>query len=288
MDPYSIVIIKDEEGNASVFMKGDIPDKTFVNSGIYDVSVVNRVGNSFDLSIKVVGSNYASLSFDEPYADKLGTVIVKKGDQNVELPMAERYGYELKGYLSDDGEKIPLVIPEVDFSGTKILSPYWEPKDVSIEFRDEDGNLINSVSAKYGSKVTAENPDIPKGYVFAGWQINGQPLEDNTINVNKEDTVTLVADFEPVEVETPEEQPEDEPVDDKALEPADNNVLPDGIMVYVIIALVGLLLITWIGIGIGRSARKRKARKERQNIAHAIDDTKTTIVDTEPGEDEKE
>lgn len=78
-------------------------------------------------------------------------------------------GYEYKGLYTDENMTVPFLNESEVISETMTLYAHYTPNVYTATFNDENGNLIATVQADYGT--SAEEPAVPdkEGYVFVGW-----------------------------------------------------------------------------------------------------------------------
>ncbi len=197
IDPYDLVIVKDESGRTYSYVADQVIDGAWSDHGDYEVSVVNRIGNKYSFVVSIGTSEYATISFQGEGIGDFRSIIVKRDDKNVSLPVPERYGYEFSGYTDDQGTMFEDVIDQITFSGAKVLTPLWNPKKYNVILNDNDGNEIKTISVDFGKYADIPNPDVPDGYIFDGWFRDGEELEDNKVKITEENDVVLVALFRP-------------------------------------------------------------------------------------------
>ena len=192
LDPYDLVIVTDEGGRKWSFVEDQKTNGAWANKGVYKISVVNRIGNKFNFTVKINSPELAAISFKGIGTEEFEPRFLREGDTNVELPVPERYGYVFSGYCDDEGVKYESVIDEIRFSGSKVLTPIWESQKANITLEDPDGNIIGNYTAEYGAYFEIPDPEI-QGYKIENWSLNGQILSENRIRIQSLEPITLVA-----------------------------------------------------------------------------------------------
>lgn len=250
LDPYDLISIKEPSGRLTRYVADQIGDFMWTDVGEYEISVINRIGNKFSFKIEIDGSRYAALSFEGIGTEGFESLLLNIGDENVELPRPERYGYEFAGYLDDNGTLYGPIIDKVSFGGSKILSPTWNLKKVKVRFEDENGNEIHSQEVNFGSilNLTQYQPQLPNGKVFNGWIYRGSLVSDKTITIIDDTEMVFAASVSTVQTELVKRQ---NVKDEMVVDETKNKVNP-------IIFIVGLIVIAFIGICAYCLAQKRK------------------------------
>ncbi len=248
LDPYNLLIIKDANGNASSYVADESMNGAWSDDGVYEVSVVNRIGNKFSFKINITDSEFATIAFSGNGTEGFQSLVVKRGDQNVKLPIPERYGYDFAGYSDEDGTIYEDVIEQIPFNGKKVLSPKWNRKTFEVVLKNDDGSVIEVLPAKYGYELEIPDQTPPEGYVFDGWKLNGELLSDNTITVTEEGDIILIASMSKVgglqTINTEENNGVEEKIEDKG----GNTPVIIILGLFVLVCIIALII--WI-------ARKR-------------------------------
>ncbi len=162
---------------------------TFVG---WDSNLTN-IKDSIEVTARYIANTYSVIFVDwvkqtisiESYTH--GEVIIVPEPQSV-------YGYDFSGW---DG-----LGEEVIATQNLILTASYDAKDYTVKFYDYDGNVLSEQTVEYGD--SAEIPDAieEEGYVFLGWDYDGNLLEVDgnvtaiPIYVFEETTETPVADIE--------------------------------------------------------------------------------------------
>ena len=84
-----------------------------------------------------------------------------------------KIGYTFMGWTSP----IPLTMPAEDL----VLYAVWDINQYTITFDSKGGNDIASITADYGSPITAPNDPIKEGHLFLGWFLDGAWYVFNTM-----------------------------------------------------------------------------------------------------------
>lgn len=197
LDPYDLILIKikkDGKTKKYSFTKDDLRNAVFDESGVYDISVINRIGNKFEFYITIIPSDYATIIFEGDSTENLEPIVCKKGSTNIKLPLPERSGYIFKGYSdSDDNFYDTFVIEEVDFIGVKVLRPQWKLSKCHIIIKDVEGNILNEIDTEIDKKVKLEIPDI--GKEVESWYYNDTDLVSNIISFNTEGNYEITVKY---------------------------------------------------------------------------------------------
>ena len=195
LDPYNLVIVKDENGVTSSYVADQLANGAWSDDGDYEVSVINRIGNKYSFTVRIKESEYATISFQGEGTGDFQPTIVKKGDKGISLPIPKRYGYEFAGYSDEQGTMYEDVIDQISFSGSKVLSPVWRSKKFNVVLKDHEGNEIDTISVDYGTETDIPAANAPDGYVFDGWLKDGVKLDNNKLKITEEKDIVLVASF---------------------------------------------------------------------------------------------
>ncbi len=110
--------------------------------------------DTFTITIKLDGGNIAGETAD--------VVITKEYGENVEFtdkPVKEGHTFV------DWSVTIPATMPAEDMTITAI----WQTNNYTINFNTDGGSDVVSVTAPYGTAITAPEAPTKEGYVFAGW-----------------------------------------------------------------------------------------------------------------------
>lgn len=191
LDPYSLIVINRPDGEQEFFAGDDIPDDMWIDSGKYDIRVVNRIGNEFDFSVEVVGENYSKISFSGPETEELSSIITNYGAQKIILPELQRENYIFDGYTDEDGNHYRGSIEEIDFKGTKILTAEWILEKCTIILLADEDTEYGRYVVEYGEVFELPIPDVAEGMEFVTWLSNGQSV-GNSIVADKEEIVLLM------------------------------------------------------------------------------------------------
>lgn len=198
LDPYGLVTISDEKGLVAFFATDSMPEEKWVLEGTYTVKYKNRLGYDYSFKIKVNENDNAIISFEGASSDELTTIVASYGDKNVKLPKVSRYGYDFDGYVDKDGIKYENEISSILFKGQMVLSTTWKPKSFVLT------TVVNDKKDKYeilyGRQIDLPKPEIPEGYEFEGWLLNGEEYTDNTFVLTTEENVVLSASLKRLSV----------------------------------------------------------------------------------------
>ena len=192
LDPYSIVIVS-HNGSHYSYVADKAPMDAWADPGLYTVKVVNRLGFSYSFTVKVVESDYATISFAGEGTENTGYILTRYGQQHVALPAVTRYGYNLIGYKDDSGVLYQGEIASIPFSGSVVLTSVWEAKQYTLTLLAPDGSLIKTEPISFGKPVELPIPIVDDGYTFEGWSLDGDQLDSRYYTLRSENDVTLVA-----------------------------------------------------------------------------------------------
>jgi len=194
LDPYSFAIVKDPTGSSSAYVADQSANIVWSDNGVYEIKVVNRIGNSYNFTVEVNNTEYATISFQGEGASDYKPIVKRTGDKNISLPTPDKYGYEFAGYIDGDGKMYEETIDQINFSGTKVLSPIWRAKKTKLIFENSEGEELETIMVDYGSEVDLSSLDILENYSNTIWQIkDGETITDNKLTINEENDITLVA-----------------------------------------------------------------------------------------------
>lgn len=196
LDPYSIVKVRKDKGEPEYYVAGQKSTKAWSDDGIYDVTVVNRLGYTYSISIEIKDSKYAVLTFDGIGTEETDAIVTSMGDHNIPLPLLHRYGYELEGFSDEDGNRYTNEIASIMFKGNKLLTAVWKAKQYKISLQDEDGNILRTDTIAFDQKYSLPTIDLIEGYSVLAWKENGVQLEDFSYTLKSENDVVLTAVLE--------------------------------------------------------------------------------------------
>ena len=156
-------------------------------------------------------ANYAPIEYDiNYYIDDDVTLIGNNYSRsynllsNPVLPMAEKPWYDFEYWTYEDGTKVEGF--DVNLLRDVTLKPKWKPKEYSISYLDDNGNILNvNAPRTFNIEFTnfsIGNPSNIEGKTFVGWTgpgIGDTPKINPIISVSKFTTpgaVTYVAHYE--------------------------------------------------------------------------------------------
>ncbi len=206
LDPYDLILVTDPNGNTMSFASDRTIGGAWSDVGEYTISVVNRVGNKYSFSVSIKESEYATISFQGIGTDDFESVVLQKGDRNVSLPTPTRYGYEFAGYSDEDGTIYESSISQVSFSGSRVLSPIWNPVMVPVTIVDTDGNSLYATVAAFDSLFEIPKTGVVEGYIISSCFLNGNEIKEERIQINDINSITIVATLIQDENYVPDDQ----------------------------------------------------------------------------------
>lgn len=189
LDPYSLVIISKDGIVIDFYAADQLFKNAWTEAGNYTVKVVNRLGYSFSFDILVKENNYAVITFVGEGTDDVKAIITQKGTRGISLPKIDRSGYIFVGYQDELGNVYEKTI-DVENNVYK-LTAMWNPEKVKIVMKDNAGNVLSESMAEYGAEVQLSIPIQLEGQEFVEWKVNGKPLSDNILKVDKERIVVV-------------------------------------------------------------------------------------------------
>ena len=190
-----VTVVKDGKTHLKEYYTyGEAEGLEFRTPGTYEISVIDRFGNTIAVNLSIEEQYVIDIILD--YEDEDSMVRTHKGATNVALPeVKELYGYESAGYLDDTGRVYRDVIAEIDFDHDLHLRPFYMPKSVSVNYMAED-EVLETQSAEYGTVVVLPTNVDRAGYQLKYWTYGGQPLQANTLYVDSEESLTIIAVME--------------------------------------------------------------------------------------------
>ncbi len=119
------------------------------------------------------------------------TVQFSHGDAITEEHNGVKDTHLFLGWFTEDGREIPVGTPVLR---DMVLHSQWEPKsfEIKLELAGGELELKGGVSATYGETYSELYTPTREGYVFVGWELDGQIITDETV-VEKYETHTLTA-----------------------------------------------------------------------------------------------
>lgn len=122
------------------------------------------------------------------------TVQFNHGDTITEDHNGVKETHVFLGWFTEDGQEIPVGTPVLQ---DMVLHSQWEPKSFEIKLDPAGGELEQKgpESVTFGGDYTHLCTPTREGYVFVGWELDGQIITDETV-VEKYETHTLTAVWE--------------------------------------------------------------------------------------------
>lgn len=211
-DPYSYIRIscngkKDYYLNDTLDESGE--KRIYVQSGDYTVRCINRLGYSFEFVVTIQdGSKFTTIQCVDDKDTVQGVVCTSQGSKEVSLPIFERYGYELVGYIDSQNKEYPLVLSEVEFVGNVTLKAKWKPKDCIIKIVNQDSVTITRLVVKYHETVDVNALCTEAGIsVTSLSKSDGQALDNGMITIDSVDETIILATVSPMDETTKETNP---------------------------------------------------------------------------------
>lgn len=275
LDPFDIVTIhcSNESVHDEVFTIDQLPNKAWATPGEYTLSLVNRLGYEFALTITVKESDYATIMFEGEGTDDTDYILTSYGEKSVQLPTLTRYGYEFVGYEDSKGNLYRDEINLVSFRGSETLRAIWEAKQYTLVLQDSNESVFGTLIIEFGKEYELPRPAFDSNVRFIGWMNEGILLETNTITLDKEQDIILIAKVEtlsspdkdlektPDKIEEINEDIKEEPANETHKSKA-------GVIVLLLCcALIVLSILGWKVV-----LPKVKSKKEVLKQEHGIED----------------
>ena len=193
LDPYTLVTISDT-ANSYQYVADQMATGAWAAPGDYEITITNRLGFTYSITISVTDSGYSALMFTGEGTESTKAIVTQYGDEHISLPALQRYGYNLVGYVDENGQLYTDEIAKIRFKGTLVLNAVWEAKQYSIHFQDTSGNTIaDSVVVNFGSQYEVPELNLESGVEFLGWSVNGETIDTTSLTIDKEGDIVLVA-----------------------------------------------------------------------------------------------
>lgn len=196
LDKYCLVIITDDK-NEDYYTADKLSKVSWTTPGEYVVKVVNRLGSAYSLNVKVIDSDYASISFAGNGTEDIEDILTSYGEKNVKLPSLKRKGYDFIGYEDGTGSLYKEEIPTIAFRGHITLNALWKAKQYELVLKDNNGNTFDPMLVEYGKEYELPVPTY-EGFEFDGWYLDDVRLTDNKFSMETEGNVIVVAKFKKV------------------------------------------------------------------------------------------
>ena len=174
LDPYGIVKVT-HNGETSIFSIYEASGKLFSDGGVYEINVVDRLGNEMRFTIIItspVGHVSIHLQLDE-YVDDVQTEFNVFVGQEIDLPILKAADelFVFDGWLYNDilitnGKFAPSV------SGDLYIWPQFTQKYTYLNFDSDGGAPVEKIKAEIGKELAL--PITTKdGWHFGGWKYGG-------------------------------------------------------------------------------------------------------------------
>ena len=267
LDPCGLIIVSDTNGQTEAFYAEDqVMKGVWIDPGVYEVKVVNRLGYSFVIKVNVVETEYAIVSFTGYGTDETQDILTTMGAKNVKLPELIRCGYSLIGFEDEKGNLYEDEIPEISFKGTIALNAIWKAKQYTITLQDQEGETINTLVVDFGKEYELPYPSLPKDCTFLNWTCNGKPIENNLITLSSEGDITLVANVTRA-------SSGQEPTEAPSSNAKDNETDSDGITIVAIICVALVIVFGLAGIVLYRKKRFHDTEKLKRQAKPVSEET---------------
>lgn len=193
LDPYAFIVVSDSHGEE--FCSNDtLGLHVWSDPGDYQIKVVNRLGYSYVINVKVTESNYATIRFTGEGTEDTQDILTNYGAKDIELPVISRYGYNLVGFEDESGFLYNDKIEDVTFRGSVVLNAVWRAKQYTVALQNSDGSPISTMIVDFGKEYELPTPELKDGASFHGWKYDGNYIDSNILLINSEGNISLIAD----------------------------------------------------------------------------------------------
>ena len=277
LDPFGIVTIHCDVDSVpdEAFTVDQIPNKAWSTPGNYTITLVNRLGFRYSISITVTESDFATIVFEGEGTADADYILTAYGETNVKLPKLIRYGYEHTGYEDAEGNLYRDKVEKVLFRGSKVLRALWKAKQYTLVLKDASGNNFSTLMLDFGKEYELPVP-VFEDVRFLGWMKDGELLDENTITLDKEQDLVLIAAVETTgeKQSVPENTPEPDKISDTPVDEPEEK--QQGSKAPIIILLVCLIMaatgfIVWKFVLQKRKHGVQKAEQENNTIVQEED-----------------
>ncbi|MBQ9020126.1 InlB B-repeat-containing protein [Candidatus Saccharibacteria bacterium] len=159
--------------------------------------------------------NQYTVTFD---ADNGTTPTSLTGDYDTDFiaPAPEKTGYTFLGWYLKENPSLPFPYETFIASDLNLIAK-WRINQYTISFDTDGGSEIPSITADYGTPVSAPAAPVKEGYTFLGWYLDGIRLNINDSLTIPAKNLTLIAHWSKNEPAIPA------PVDPSPNIPSENN-----------------------------------------------------------------
>ena len=168
----------------------NISNDVYPGAGVYEISVVNRLGYKYTFNVKIENSNYYVINIKGENENEYFPVIYKDGEI-VKLPEQTKYGYNHVGFKTEDGKVISEEAEATFLKGYTALEVVWEAKQFNVSFYVGE-SLYYTATVAFGDTLELPTINNIDGVSFAGW---GDELLQGTLTLNEEGDIKLIACF---------------------------------------------------------------------------------------------
>ena len=184
LDPYSLVRVT-KDGKDNYFECIDTLSRmAWVEPGLYQVRIVNRLGGVFVFDVEVSGCESTLVVLGGEGTETVAPIMAPRGMRIVDLPELSLYGYDLVGYEDEMGTVHTEHVTVENDQKLYELDAVWKPKTVKIEFQKQDGTIIETQSHEYGTEVPLDSEHE--------WYRNDALIEGEKLVVDSESKIVLV------------------------------------------------------------------------------------------------
>lgn len=192
LDPFALVKIK-HDMKEYFFAIDEVKEEFWSEIGEYEITVVNRLGNSYTYKLKIEEPYYYSINIDG--ADDGSNKIIYKDGEMVNLPVLEKYGYNFVGYKVPNGSVYKGEIASIMLKGISVVEVVWEAKKYQITLKTDD-EIYEVIDVEFGGEYVLPVLKSTETMEFAGWSIaDSEPVK--TLTVEKEGNAIMTACYKP-------------------------------------------------------------------------------------------
>lgn len=273
LDPLGIVTIHCDVDSVpdEVFSLDQIPNKAWATPGNYTITLVNRLGFEYSIGITVTESDFATIVFEGEGTSDADYILTAYGETNVKLPKLTRYGYEHAGYEDAEGNQYREEVEIVSFRGSKALRALWEAKQYTLILKDSSGNTFSTLSLDFGKEYELPSP-VFEDVRFLGWIKDGKLLDKNTITLDKEQDLVLIAAVEAIGEKqyVPDNTSEPDKISDIPVDEPEEKQHGSNAIILILLICAALAITGFIGWKVVVQKRKDCEQKGEQECDDPI------------------
>ena len=187
-DSCGLVIIK-KDGEPEVYCAGEDVNKTYNEAGVYNITVLNRLGTAYSFTIEIEETSY-TIQLKGDGIDGEQYITYHEGDV-VALPTLTKYGYNFVGYRTESGNVYSDEVAAILLKGNAVLEAVWEAKQFHLTLRVGDEIYLEG-EVVFGETYLLPTLTSTEEQTFVGWE-NEENEIVTFITLNREGNVNLRA-----------------------------------------------------------------------------------------------